>query len=384
MVNDMKRIVFIFILSLCSVLSGSATERDSTDVTEKGFKGYLRSLLNGHEDRTFEKAMDITYIAAPCYTREGSVGIGGAATALYRLDRTDSIMQPSDLQFTASAAIKGFYSIGLKGNNNFKGNRSKLTYSIVFNRKTLDFWGITYEDCSKNSASQYVRQQIKFDADYIRKIPNNFKLGAGLNINYTEAAKILDPSYLNGEKKSYFFTGFSAVVQYDTRDFVLNPKRGVFMMLKETLYPKFVGSFNKTLLTSTFQFNAFHGLWKNAIIGYDLYGQFNSSSAPWTLREELGSGACRMRGYYSGRYIDCSIASAQVELRQHIINRFGFVAWVGAGSVFPSLSDFRVKNILPNYGVGLRIEVKHNVNMRIDYGYGKNTAGLVFQMTEAF
>ena len=38
------------------------------------------------------------------YTREGSVGIGGAATALYRLDRTDSLMQPSDISQTGDAS----------------------------------------------------------------------------------------------------------------------------------------------------------------------------------------------------------------------------------------------------------------------------------------
>ena len=43
-----------------------------------------------------------------------------------------------------------------------------------------------------------------------------------------------------------------------------------------------------------------------------------------------------------------------------------------------------VKNILPNYGVGVRLEFKHNVNIRLDYGFGKETAGFVFQFAEAF
>ena len=40
--------------------------------------------------------------------------------------------------------------------------------------------------------------------------------------------------------------------------------------------------------------------------------------------------------------------------------------------------------ILPNYGIGLRIDFKHNVNVRIDYGFGKDTAGFLFQFAEAF
>ena len=37
-----------------------------------------------------------------------------------------------------------------------------------------------------------------------------------------------------------------------------------------------------------------------------------------------------------------------------------------------------------NWGVGLRFEFKHNVNVRIDYGFGRHTSGLVFAVGEAF
>jgi hypothetical protein len=52
-----------------------------------------------------------------------------------------------------------------------------------------------------------------------------------------------------------------------------------------------------------------------------------------------------MRSYYGGRYIDRNQLTAQLELR---------------------------------------IEFKHNVNARIDYGFGKNTEGFVFNFAEAF
>lgn len=46
--------------------------------------------------------------------------------------------------------------------------------------------------------------------------------------------------------------------------------------------------------------------------------------------------------------------------------------------------QFDIKDVLPNYGIGLRIELKHNVNGRIDYGFGKGTGGFVFSIGEAF
>ena len=378
----MRKRYCVFVMFLVMGIVYVYSQQDS--VKTSGFKAYLQSLLNGNVDRTHEKAMDISFIAAPCYTREGSFGIGGAATALYRLDRNDSIMQPSDLQLMGSATIKGFYSISLKGNNYFEGNRTRLSYSAEFFHKTLDFWGISYDACAVNPVSEYVREQMKVDADYVMKLTDRFRIGGGVVINYSTVSHLSALSYLNGQKGRYFFTGIGLSLQYDTRDFILNPRKGIFFSVREMVYPKILGSYDKTLLATTVQFNAYHRAWNNAVIGYDLYGKFNSSSAPWSLREELGSETRRMRGYYSGRYIDCSQIVSQIELRQHIMKRVGCVAWVGAGSVFPSLKKFDFGKILPNYGVGLRIEIKHNVNMRIDYGFGKQTGGFVFQMAEAF
>ena len=60
------------------------------------------------------------------------------------------------------------------------------------------------------------------------------------------------------------------------------------------------------------------------------------------------------------------------------------VLWGGTGNVFTSPSQFRSNDLLVNGGVGLRVELKHNVNGRIDFGLGRNTCGFVFAIGEAF
>lgn len=356
-----------------------------TDTTEiKGFKKYWNSLVHGNVDRSFTNKMDMSFIVAPSYTREGSIGIGGAATALYRLDRKDSIMQPSDISLSGNASVNGFYTLTVKGNTHFKGNKSRLSYRLAFFQKNLSFWGVSYDACAVNPVSEYTKRQIKWESDYVYKATKKFHVGLALNIDYTFLPKLSAPDYLEGQKTSYFFTGLGASVQYDTRDFILNPKRGVYVMVREVLYPKLTSSHDKTIFSTTAVFDAYQSVWTGGVLALDLYGQLNSKHTPWTLREELGSGSSRMRGYYGGRYIDCNMVAAQLELRQHIYSRLGCVGWIGGGTVFPDMKGLRWKNMLPNYGLGLRIEFKHNVNLRIDYGFGKETAGVVFQFAEAF
>ena len=149
------------------------------------------------------------------------------------------------------------------------------------------------------------------------------------------------------------------------------------------VYPQVFGNYHKTLLSTIFIADAYQKLWKGAVIAADFYGRINDNSSPWALREELG-GSFRMRGYYSGRYTDNSQVSAQIELRQRLYKRLGCVGWIGAGTVFPSLKKMKMRNVLPNYGLGIRFEFKHNVNVRLDYGFGKDTKGFVLNLAEAF
>lgn len=61
-------------------LRHGTADTSRTGPTEvRGFRKYWHSLIYGNVDRTFDKKMDISFAVAPSYTREGSVGIGGAA-----------------------------------------------------------------------------------------------------------------------------------------------------------------------------------------------------------------------------------------------------------------------------------------------------------------
>ena len=93
-------------------LSTPKIESDSSNIfgwLPDWAENYVNSLLRGNVDRTHEKAIDLSFGAIPSYTREASFGIGAMATGLYRIDRTDSIMQPSDVYASFNASLNGFF-----------------------------------------------------------------------------------------------------------------------------------------------------------------------------------------------------------------------------------------------------------------------------------
>lgn len=157
----------------------------------------------------------------------------------------------------------------------------------------------------------------------------------------------------------------------------------VYVSFQETLFPKGLGNCGKTLWRTTFTADAYGQIWKGGVLAADLYAVFNSDGTPWPMLARMGGGQ-RMRGYYQGRYTDNDMITVQVELRQRIWRRIGCAVWGGAGNVFPSLSRFDWSQTLPNYGAGLRWELKKRVNVRLDYGFGKKTSGFLLNINEAF
>lgn len=350
-------------------------------------KSFLKRIVDyfgeSTTDRTFEKKIDFTFAGGPSYSKSTSLGIGVLAAGLYRLDRTDSITSPSDVSVFANVSITGFYSVGISGNNIFSNNKQRLSYNVTFASAPRDFWGIGYDNALHNEVSTYSEKRIMIDARYLHKVLPNTFVGGLVNFDYTRGIRFSKPEYLDGENSQYVATGIGAIVEYDSRDFIPNPFKGVYVSFRETCFPKALGNCGRALWQTTFTADAYQRVWKDCILAVDLFAEFNSDGTPWPMLARLGDNQ-RMRGYYLGRFTDNNMITFQVELRQRIWRRIGGVVWGGAGNVFHTFRDFQWNQTLPNYGLGLRWELKKRVNVRLDYGFGKETNSFLLSINEAF
>ena len=305
------------------------------------------------------------------------------AAGLYRLDRTDSVTVPSDVSVFANVSVSGFYALGVTGNTIFAHNRQRVNYTVMFSSAPRSLWGIGYDAGRYNPESTYSEKHYLVEASYLHEVLPRTYVGGIVSFEHTRGVKFSDQAYLYGQKRSYTATGIGLIVEYDSRDFIPNPYRGVYVSFQERFFPQGLGNCERSLWRTTFTADAYRRVWKGGILAADLYAVFNSEGTPWPMLARLG-GNQRMRGYYQGRYTDNDMITLQVELRQRIWRRIGCTVWGGAGNVFPSLDRFDWSHTLPNYGVGLRWELKKRVNVRLDYGFGKKTSGFLLSINEAF
>lgn len=361
-----------------------ATVAADTTVRKKGFINKVLAYFNDANKTDYSKKFDFSIIGGPHYSTDTKLGLGLVAAGLYRTDRNDTILPPSNMSLFGDVSTVGFYMLGVRGLHIFPHDRYRLDYTLYFYSFPCKYWGIGY-DKGNNDANETEmnRWQAQAKASFMFRVAPSTYIGPMLTFDFIEGKDIKNPELLEGMDRITRNTGVGLTFVYDSRDVTTNPKRGFYVNLSQCFRPKFMGN-DYAFSTTDLRFNAYRRVWKGGIIATDLRSQLNFGNPSWGMMALLGN-SYSMRGYYEGRYRDKHKIEAQVELRQHVWKRNSVVAWVGAGTVFNKFSSMRMGHVLPNFGIGYRWEFKKDVNVRLDYGFGKSgQSGFIFNINEAF
>lgn len=375
-------LVSLLFTSLFSYVNAQETESDSVTVKKSGWQKFIGYFADANKEKK-DKKFDFSVIGGPSYSNDTKFGIGVVASGLYRMDRSDSLLQPSNVSVYGVITTTGAYVIGVRGNNFFPQDRYRLNYKLSTSSFPYKFWGIGYQNAKNDdNESDYTRKQNQLVADFQFRLGRNFYLGPGLTVDYTYGKKIERLELFEGQKKSIWSVGVGLIMAYDTRDFQPNAYKGVYLKLEQYYFPKFLGSHSSFAQTDVIA-DYYQQVWKGGVLAFDFHTQLHFGDTPWTMLAQMG-GSYRMRGYYEGRYRDNNLTEIQMELRQNVWRRIGVAVWGGAGNIYRKFSEFKLSHTLPNYGVGVRWEFKKRVNVRLDYGFGKGQSGFIFQINEAF
>ena len=202
------------------------------------------------------------------------------------------------------------------------------------------------------------------------------------DFSYT-AGGVFDSQHIAG-KNGGKVSGFGLLLTWDKRNNAYSPSKGFFAELNFTSFDREIGS-DYGFTTLTFDIRKFIPWRTNSVLA--LQGIYKSSEGNIPIRNLSALGGPEiMRGYYKGRFADKSYSAIQAEWRQYLFWRMGVVGFVGAGEVSPELDQYSLSGIHFAYGFGLRLMIKERekLNLRIDYGWSKESHGLYVMIKEAF
>ena len=266
-------------------------------------------------------------------------------------------------------------------------------------------------DVSKNVLEQPMRfNYIRFYETVLKEVRPFWYAGIGINIDdhigiEDETLKLDTPNvnitsnYFYSIKygfnpKHYSTNGLSVKFTHDTRDNNINTHKGMFASLSFRVNEKFFGgSQASTMLYADFRnYIPLNKSKPGMILGFWTWGVFvTSGNVPYLALPAIGwdtygrSG----RGYVQGRFRGTNMVYGEAEFRMPISRNglFGAVAFLNATTASnPNTGQDLFNAIAPAYGLGLRIKMnmKDRTNICIDYGRGRDSHGLYFNIQETF
>jgi len=375
----------VFLLILFSSLGAFAqTELDKPKDTleeKKFFERIIHYFEEAKKDKSQNK-FDISFIGGPSYSVDTKLGLGLVASGLYRLDQENMELSPSNVSIYSNITTSGFFAIGIENSTIFPEDKFRINSDMSFTYMPSKYYGVGYDAGASGEYSKYKEYRLSLKADFLAEVINNGYVGftfAAQNVKGSDFEKVeFEPQ----ENLTTTLVGGGFILSYDTRDFIPNPSKGIFLQYQQTFYSRTLGSnihFSRIETSARY----FQQLAPKTILAFDANGIFNNGDIPWNMMSQLG-GARQMRGYLSGQYRDRKELNTQVELRQKIYNRHGLVVWGGVGTIFDQFKDVKWAEALPTYGIGYRWEFKNRVNIRFDYGIAKGQSGFYFNINEAF
>ncbi len=181
-------------------------------------------------------------------------------------------------------------------------------------------------------------------------------------------------------------TGLGPVVKLDTRNDILYPTKGWFITA--------FALFNSTKLGGDYKYSVYSvdirkylTLPGNEnVLALQYVNSITKGSAPFYKMPKL-AGSILLRGIsHPNKYVDNNRWVLQAEYRKHLFWRFGTAAFVAAGAVYSSETNyFNNTQALAGLGFRFRIVPDDRLNFRADYGFATN-GDRAFYMTirEAF
>lgn len=402
----MKHFLYAFLLFWLITAGVQAQEVDSLSITTDTMRTPTKKELR--KKRVAQRNFHYNILGGPSYSPDFGLLVGGSALMTFSMHPSDTLLKRSVVPMAIAFMFDGGINLFSKPQLFFKHDRFRIFGKFSYKNTVENFYGVGYNTnrdyVRSDTTSQYRYSGVQINPWFLFRLgESNFFAGPQIDINYdhfTKPGKYLaeEPSYVaaGGDSHGYknFNSGLGFLLTYDSRDVPSNAYRGLYLDFRGVMYHKIFGS-NNNFYRLELDYRQYKQVGNRKVLAWTAQSKnVFGNDIPLTQYSLTGT-PFDLRGYYMGQYRDKSSHVVLAEYRQmfntdqdtwlkRIINHLGFVVWGGCGFMGPT--PVKVEGVLPNYGVGLRIEVQPRMNVRLDLG--KNTVNnqtlFYFNMTEAF
>lgn len=313
--------------------------------------------------------------------------VGGAALLYtYRqMDTPDSrptIIAPV-FQYTQKKQIvtELNYESYLSNNNVF------LKAVASYSKFPQKFYG-TGMSVSDDDEETYTPVSKMLFLSFKNKIYSSFYLGLeysyrNVSIDKTEEEGQLRGGAVTGSTGGVL-SGLGVTFDWDTRNDIIYTTRGRLFSMSFSSRSEMLGS-DFTYTSFNAHFREFHTLDNGTTFAWNTQCRVVSGTVPFDFLPSIG-GENVLRGVIGNKFRDKNSLMVQGEIRKFITSKIGGALFAGTGTVSENFNDIFSEKFLFAYGAGLRYKLipKENLNLRLDFGIGRDGGNLYITVAEAF
>jgi outer membrane protein assembly factor BamA len=300
--------------------------------------------------------------------------------------RTGSSGNPSSIRMDSYYTQNRQYHLLLRSTWWFKQDTRNLSAKFSLKEWPTSFYGIG-NNTRPDDKEKFTETLYDASINFTQQIARNLYAGAGTVFRYGKIRPddpngVLALNRVTGSGNT-LISGLSTILRYDTRDNHFFPTSGRYHKAEVFASVKPLGS-DYGFVSLTVDLRRYFSIHPSHVLAFRSVGIATNGSVPFRMRPSAGS---LLRGYSSVRYIDNHLLSFQMEYRVvPLVWRLGFVAFAGIGEVFNRPDEIRLDHLKYNVGIGIRYVFSRSekINIRFDYGMGRDSSGDYLDLNEAF
>jgi hypothetical protein len=323
------------------------------------------------------------YFVVPVPMSSPTFGTGLVLAGAYYYPQTEAEKAVQPASFTGAAAgytSNDSWAAGIMQQNYFDEDRWRFNAIAAYTDFRLEL--VQSIDNPDQSVLDWVVSGSIFQTSVSRRFGDNWYLGASLRyLDITQDLDLdIDAPEFNLDARIQA-PGIGVSAEYDTRDMPSNAYTGARAEFKAILSDQ-NNRADGDYLGMYARYRRYHSLRDNLVLAWEVNGCQKSGSIPlWDT--------CRLnlRGFPVTDYLSKQSIAGQVEARWRFSERWGAVAFGGAGLVDRPFADNGDGETIPSYGVGVRFMVlpSQRINLRLDYGRSDTGSGAWYlSVGEAF
>jgi hypothetical protein len=330
------------------------------------------------------------FVIAPIPITSPAVGSGLvlAVGYVFKLKEEDKTSPPSVIGMVGAFTNNGSRGGGLGGRLYFGENKYQTTFAFVKGRVNYDFFGIGRLPGRDPISVEIHQGGTIFFGEFLRNVGKNIFVGPRYQHRSLFARFGGEPTQGGFEipeidiQATTVALGFH--VQRDLRDSTFYPRKGSIFNLTGDFFDQALGS-KRQYQTYKVQYNKYHPVGDKGVLAYR--GMICSANQSVPFYDLCFFGVNNdLRGYTGGEFQNRRMFATQAEFRKELKGRFGVVGFGGIGAIARRWNEFRMDELLPAAGAGLRftLDKKNHINYRIDWAIGRAGHTLVIGVGEAF